>query len=82
MLDTLSPQKLHTKGYMDRINTGSRLVRGQKSHQTKIWPVDSESGDALDSLDSLVLQGISYTPRSLILQFGELDLQVIILMFS
>lgn len=74
--------KLHTKGYMDRINTGSRLVRGQKSHQTKIWPVDSESGDALDSLDSLVLQGISYTPRSLILQFGELDLQVIILMFS
>ena len=65
---------LHAKGYVDKINNKCKLARGQKSHQTKIWP--AKSGHALDSLDSLVLQGVSYTPRSLILSFGDLDLQV------
>lgn len=74
--------KLHAKGYMDKINPGSKLVHDQKSHQTRIWTVDSASREAMNSLESLILLGISYTPHSLILNFGELDLQVVILMFS
>jgi len=64
---------------MDEISARSKLTRGQKSHQTRIWPVDIESGDAMNSLESLILDGISYTPCSLILEFGKLDLQVVIL---
>lgn len=74
--------KLHTMGYVDKINVRCKLVRGQKSHQTRIWPVDLESGDAIDSLESLILYGISYTPRSLILDFGQLDLQVTLHFFD
>jgi len=66
--------KLHGKGYVDEIGGHCKFARGQQSHQTRIWPAKSEC--ALDSLESLVLQGISYTPRSLILSFGVLDLQV------
>lgn len=64
---------LHAKGYVE-INHKCKLAHGQKSHQTKIWP--AKSGCNLDSLESLILQGISYTPWSLILSFGDLDLQV------
>jgi len=71
--------KLHGKGYVDKINAKCRAVRGQKSHQTRIWPTESKR--ALSTLESLVLQGISYTPRSLILKFEDLDLQVIFLRF-
>ena len=70
--------KLHAKGFVDKINANCRIARGQKSHQTKIWPTElGKPKCALSTLDSLVLLGISYTPRSLILKFGELDLQVI-----
>jgi hypothetical protein len=70
--------KLHAKGYMDKIGPKCKAVRGQKSHQTRIWPPDfADPKLPLSTLESLVLQGISYTPRSLILKFKELDLQVI-----
>jgi len=74
--------KLHTKGYLDEIGPKGKLARGQKSNQTRIWPADLKSEKAMDSLESLILQGISYTPRSLILKFGKLDLQVIVLVIS
>lgn len=70
--------KLHTKGYMDKIGPKCKAVHGQKSHQMRIWPPDfTDPKLPLNTLESLVLQGISYTPRSLILKFKELDLQVI-----
>ena len=75
--------KLHAKGYVDKIDANCRAARGQKDHQTKIWPPEPgkpEKGKpmvALSTLDSLVLLGISYTPRSLILKFRKQDLQVI-----
>ena len=49
---------LHSKGYMDTINHKCKLARGQKSHQTKVWPVDLESGCPVTSLESLTLQEI------------------------
>jgi len=72
---------LHAKGYVDKITANCSLARGQKSHQTNIWPPQLQSTDpsvehASHVLESLVLEGISWTPRSLILKFGELDLQV------
>ena len=72
---------LHAKGYVDKIAANCKIVRGQKSHQTRIWPESLYSADgsmehALVALRSLVLKGISYTPRSLILKFGTSDLQV------
>jgi len=63
----------HGEGYLDRISTNCTLLRGQKANQTRIWPGTAESPE---TLDNLVLSGLSYTPRSLILSFGELDLQV------
>jgi hypothetical protein len=71
----------HCKGYVDQIGSKCLVARGQKSHQTRIWPGNPKSpktpdGLALPSLDGLVLSGLSYTPRSLILIFGKLDLQV------
>ena len=73
--------KLHARGYVDKITANCSLARGQQFHQTNIWPPSLRSKDASeeyasDVLKSLVLEGISYTPRSLILKFGELDLQV------
>jgi hypothetical protein len=61
------------RGFIDRIGPLCTLTRGQQSHQTRIWPGTAKS---VDTLDNLVLSGLSYTPRSLILQFGRLDLQV------
>lgn len=63
----------HAEGHVDILNTSCTLKRGQKDNQSRIWPGTDKNPR---SLDGLILQGISYTPRSLILQFGELDLQV------
>lgn len=63
----------HGQGYVDKIDSACTLTRGQKSHQTMIWPGTAKSPE---TLDGLVLSGLSYTPRSLILKFGKLDLQV------
>lgn len=73
--------QLHALGFVDKITANCNLARGQKSHQTNIWPESLRSTDpseehASNALESLVLEGISYTPRSLILKFGKLDLQV------
>jgi len=65
----------HGQGYIDQIGPTCTLVRGQKSNQTRIWPETAES-ESLETLDNLVLSGLSHTPRSLILNFGKLDLQV------
>ena len=63
----------HRSGYIGQIDSACNLTRGQKSHQTRIWPgTEEEPG----TLDGLILSGLSYTPRSLILKFGRLDLQV------
>jgi len=72
---------LHARGYVDKITANCTAERGQKSHQTRIWPpslwsMDASAEHALLALESLVLKGISYTPRSLILKFKKLDLQV------
>lgn len=63
----------HAGGFLDRLNISCTLMRGQKAHQTRIWPGTDESPERLDGL---VLCGLSYTPRSLILEFGRLELQV------
>lgn len=62
----------HKGGYVDQIGPECSFARGQKSYQTRIWPGTAEP----ETLDGLVLSGLSYTPRSLILKFGRLDLQV------
>jgi hypothetical protein len=77
--------KLHVKGYVDEINAKCECTRGQVKRQTMIWPTEmvrlKPGGPrrpvALSTLQGLVLQAISYTPRSLILKFGKLDLQVV-----
>ena len=61
----------HGDGYLDVLDTSCTLMRGQINHQTRIWPGTEESPE---QLDSLVLCGLSYTPRSLILKFKKLDL--------
>jgi len=63
----------HAKGFLGKLDTSCDLTRGQTAHQTRVWPGTEESPE---SLDGLVLCGLSYTPRSLILKFGRLDLQV------
>ena len=63
----------HRKGYIDRFDTSCVLMRGQTAHQTRIWTGTKEYPELLDGL---VLSGLSHTPRSLILKFGKLDLQV------
>ena len=72
---------LHTQGYVDKITANCKAARGQQAHQTRIWPPSLHSSDgsgehASAALRSLVLEGISYTPQSLILKFKDLDLQV------
>lgn len=62
----------HRLGYLDQIDTACNITRGQKSHQTRIWPGTEEKPEILDGL---ILSGLSHTPRSLILKFGRLDLQ-------
>lgn len=63
----------HADGYLDRIDGTCRLMRGQKDNQTWVWP---GTLDSPEELEGLTLCGVSYTPRSLILRFGKLDLQV------
>jgi len=63
----------HEKGLLDRLDMSCMLMRGQTAHQTRVWPGTAESPE---ELTGLVLHGLSYTPRSLILKFGRLDLQV------
>ena len=72
---------LQIKGYADKIAANFTAVRGQKDNQTRIWPPPLCSTDGSEQyaslvLSSLVLEGIAYTPWSLILKFGELDPQV------
>ena len=63
----------HAKGFLNQINISCKLTCSQKDHQTRIWP---EVDKSPKKLDNLVLSGLSYTPRSLILKFSDLDLQV------
>jgi len=72
---------LHSKGYLDRITANCTITRGQQFHQTKVWPPSLKSENssvehASQVLETLVLEGISWTPRSLIFKFRGLDLQV------
>ena len=69
----------HAKGYLDKLNSTCTIRRGQTAHQTRIWP---GTDDAPEPLDGLVLSGLSWTPRSLILKFGRLDLQVCLILFD
>ena len=59
-------------GFVGKLDSSCRLVRGQTSNQTRIWP---GSATAVEEIDGLVLSGLSYTPRSLILKFQRLDSQ-------
>lgn len=63
----------HAKGFLDRLDISCMLMRGQTAHQTRIWP---DIDGFPQELNGLTLHGLSYTPRSLILKFGKLDLQV------
>ena len=63
----------HAKGFLDQITASCKLRRGQTAHQTRIWPGTDESPEGLGDL---ILHGLSYTPRSLILKFKKHDLQV------
>ena len=63
----------HRSGYLDQIDPTCNFTRGQRSHQTRIWPGTEEEPE---TLDGLILSELSHTPRSLILKFGRLDLQV------
>jgi len=62
----------HARGFLDRLDVSCTLMRGQTAHQTRIWPGSDASPEGLSGL---VLQNLSYTPRSLILKFGRLDLE-------
>ena len=71
----------HAMGHVDKITANCNFARGQMSNQTNLWPPSLQSTDgseeyALNALKSLVLEGISFTPRSLILKLRGLDLQV------
>jgi len=72
---TSSLTRRHGQGYIDQISPMCTLACGQKSNQTRIWPETVES-ESLETLDGLVLSGLSHTPQSLIFNFGKLDLQV------
>jgi len=63
----------HGRGFVDKLDISCTLTRGQTANQTRIWP---GTQGAPEALDGLVLSGLSYTPRALILQFGRLDLEV------
>ena len=69
----------HANGYLDQIDGTCRLMRGQKDNQTWTWP---GTVDSPEELEGLALCRVSYTPRSLILRFGRLDLQVCIIYLS
>lgn len=60
----------HANGYIDRLDSSCTLMRGQTANQTRIWP---GTMDSPETIDGLILSGLSYTPRALILQFGRLD---------
>ena len=60
----------HVDGFLDRLDESCTLKRGQTANQTRIWPGTRKSPERLDCL---VLHGLSYTPRSLILKFQKLQ---------
>lgn len=66
----------HCQGFVDEIGPSCQMARGHMASQTKIWPRAADSPGDPDDISDLVLEGLSYTPRSLILKFGRVDLQV------
>lgn len=67
------PTDRHRSGYVGQVDSTCNLTQNQQAHQTRIWAGTEEEPE---TLDGLTLSGLSYTPRSLILKFGRLDLQV------
>jgi len=60
----------HYRGFVGQLNSSCTLKHGQQANQTMIWP---NTATGVKEIDSLVLSGLSYTPRSLILKFQWLD---------
>lgn len=83
----LNLSELHRAGFVDRITADCEFIRGQSKHQTAIWPPPYASNDgtnahATNVLQTFTLQEISFTWRSLMLNFGVIWFQVCIFKFS